>query len=122
MYTKSGDHMFGNVFGPLGSIMSGHHTVGAVQTPGATMLGSGQVSQSAQNMLNGYNGQTAAAQSWQAQQQLAYNQALMAQQRPPKAWMIAGKAMDFDEFLTTLCPEEDDPMRTFLTLKYKGIK
>lgn len=64
------------------------------------------------------------AQQWHAQQQMQYNQALMAQQMQTRQhqWMINGKTMDFTEFLDTICPEEDDPMRTFLTLKYKGVK
>lgn len=59
----------------------------------------------------------------QAQQQnlLAqqYNAALSARQQQ---WMVNGKSMDFAEFLDTICPDKDDPQRTFLTLKYKGVK
>jgi hypothetical protein len=90
-----------------------------VGTAGATILGSGQV------QANSYAGQfSSLAQSWHAQQQQQYNQALMAQQMQTRQhqWMVNGKTMDFAEFLDTICPEEDDPMRTFLTLKYKGMK
>ena len=34
-------------------------------------------------------------------------------------WMIDGKAMDFDEFIETLFPQ-DCAEKTFLVLKYKG--
>jgi hypothetical protein len=59
----------------------------------------------------------------QAQQQnlLAqqYTAALSARQHQ---WMVNGKSMDFAEFLDTICPDADDPQRTYLTLKYKGVK
>jgi len=59
------------------------------------------------------------------QQQIMYNQQLqmaygLARQR--HEWMVNGVTMTFDEFLDAVCPDADDPHRTFLTLKYKGIK
>lgn len=56
-----------------------------------------------------------------AQQQALYNQQLMsihARQHAPKQWMVDGQAMDFDEFVRTVFPE-DTPERTFFLLKYK---
>lgn len=70
-----------------------------------------------------YNSQSALAGPSAQQQAAQYNQALMnslMQQRTE--WMIAGVPMTFDEFLNTLCPDADDPMRSFLTLKYAGRK
>ena len=73
-----------------------------------------------QNMANQmFNSQynTYKAQQTQAAQ---YNQMLaqgLARQRTE--WMIAGRAVSFDEFLNELAPGDDNPMRTFLTLKYK---
>ena len=55
----------------------------------------------------------------------AYSQALASGQGglyQRHQWMINGVGMSFDQFVDTLCPESDDPMRTFLILKYKGTK
>lgn len=41
----------------------------------------------------------------------------MAQQRTE--WMINGVTMTFDQFVETLCPDPEDPMRSYLILKYK---
>jgi len=49
-----------------------------------------------------------------------YNQVLMAglaQQR--HEWMINGRTMTWQEWLDELAPGDDNPMRTFLTLKYR---
>jgi hypothetical protein len=74
----------------------------------------------AQNANTGLYNYANSAQ--QAQQQ--YNQALMnsmlAQQRTE--WMINGRAMTFAQFVEEICPDPDDPMRTFLILKYKDTK
>lgn len=52
-----------------------------------------------------------------AQQQMAqYNAAMMRNQQQ---WMVNGIRMDFTEFLDEIAPGEDNPMRTFLILKYK---
>lgn len=68
-------------------------------------------------------GQGLAAQSQSQLAQQQYNQTLTAGLgRYNKEWMIAGRAMDFAEFVDTLCPDPDDPMRTLLILKYSGIK
>ena len=54
-----------------------------------------------------------------AQQQMAqYNAAMMRNQH---RYMINGRTMTWDEWLDELAPGDDNPQRTFLTLKYKGI-
>lgn len=67
----------------------------------------------------------AQSQSQLAQQQ--YNQALGQYQQnwatpQPTEWMINGRAMSFTEFVDTLCPDPEDPMRSLLILKYSGIR
>lgn len=52
-----------------------------------------------------------------AQQQMAQYNAAM--QRRQHRWMVNGVTMTFDEFLDEMAPGEDNPMRTFLILKYK---
>jgi hypothetical protein len=75
---------------------------------------SGAYQQYAQNQLAG--------QYSQQQAQQLYNSALSQQLgRYRQEWMIAGKAMDFTEFVDTLCPDPEDPMRTLLILKYSGM-
>lgn len=91
-----------------------------------SLLGSMLGSQAAQNLFgyNTYNsaynqnqlGSAAHSAAMAAQQQAMYNAMLNQRQHH---WMINGKSMDFDEFVDTLCPDADDPMRTFLILKYK---
>ncbi len=71
-------------------------------------------------LANQYNqnqqwSQNHAAQMY-AQQQQAYNHALARNQQQ---WMINGQRMTFDEFLNEVAPGDDNPMRTFLILKYK---
>ena len=59
------------------------------------------------------------------QQQMMYNQQLQMAYglaRQKHEWMVNGVTMTFDDFLDTICPDRDDPHRTFLMLKYKGIK
>ena len=74
------------------------------------MLGmAGQYNQNQQ-----YSGQHAA--NMLAQQQAAFNAAMTAQQHQ---WMINGRTMTFDDFLDEVAPGDDNPMRTFLILKYK---
>lgn len=99
-----------------------------VGTAYATAVGSGQssalninqLSSLANQQFNQAYGQT---MNWHAQQQLQYNQALMARMAQQQhRWMINGVTMNFDEFLDTICPEPEDPMRSFLTLKYKGME
>lgn len=80
---------------------------------------------SAQNLYNqGIITGNPAAQNQLSAQAQAYNQALMAaslnQQR--HEWMINGRTMTWTEWLDELAPGEDNPMRTFLTLKYRGTK
>lgn len=62
-------------------------------------------------------GQMAAQQSQLLAQQ--YTAALSARQHH---WMINGETMNWEEFLDAVCPDKDDPHRTYLTLKYKGTK
>lgn len=59
----------------------------------------------------------------QAQQAALYNQALaagLAQQKTE--WMINGRAMSFEQFLDELFPDTEDAHRSFMILKYKGVK
>ena len=73
-----------------------------------------------QGLANAYNqnqqwsGQHAA--QMYAQQQQMYNDALSARQT---SWMINGVRMTFEQFLDEIAPGDDNPMRTFLILKYK---
>ena len=92
----------------------------AVGVAASTAIGSGQTltiqhmqGLANQQFNNAYNQMLAAQQ----QQLGAYNLA-----RQKHEWMVNGQTMTFDEFLDTICPDEDDPHRTFLMLKYKGIK
>lgn len=82
---------------------------------------------SAANSMFGQLGQTglynanqpasiAHAAAMAQQQQAQYNAAMMRNQQQ---WMINGMRMTFDEFLDEIAPGEDNPMRTFLILKYK---
>ena len=72
-----------------------------------------------QQMSGNYAQQAHAAQ----QRVQAYNQALLMQNTymPPRdQFMINGRSMSFDAWLDELAPGEDNSMRTFLILKYKG--
>ncbi len=68
----------------------------------------------AYNQNQPWSGQHAA--QMYAQQQQMYNQALARNQTQ---WMVNGIRMTFDEFLNEVAPGDDNPMRTFLILKYK---
>lgn len=61
---------------------------------------------------NTYRAQQTQAALWNQ----AMSQGLARQQHQ---WMINGVTMTFDQFLDELAPGEDNPMRTFLILKYK---
>jgi hypothetical protein len=71
--------------------------------------------QSAQNQW----GSALGAQGQAAQYNQALMQSLMAQQKQQHHWMINGRTMSFEAWLDELAPGEDNPMRTFLILKYK---
>ena len=94
------------------------------------------MTQSAQNSIwhlncqtglqNAYNQNQQASNShsasWLAQQQaVQYNQARMqnAIMQKQHRYMINGRTMTFEDWLDELAPGEDNPMRTFLILKYK---
>lgn len=66
------------------------------------------------------------SQTMLAQQAAAWNAAVsglgQSMQSAQHRYMINGKTMTFDQFLDELCPESDDPMRTFLILKYKDTR
>ena len=96
---------------------------------GANALGIGTAGPTAIGSAHGQNAML--AQQRAAQQQamsMAQQQNLLAQQynaalsAKQHHWMVNGETMDFEEFLDTVCPDEDDPHRTYLTLKYKGVK
>lgn len=95
--------MFNSIFGLSGSALAHNHNY-------ATVSGQSGLANQASNS------QTS---QWHAQQMMAYSQALMRNQH---RWMVNGVSMTFAEFLDTICPEPDDPMRTFLTLKYAGTR
>lgn len=61
--------------------------------------------------------------NYQAQQAQAaqYNQILMQSQMAQQQhrYMINGRTMSFSDWVDELAPGEDNPMRTFLILKYK---
>lgn len=65
------------------------------------------------------NQQLAAIQAQYNSIGVVYNSILAQNQ---KQWMVNGVAMTWDEFLDAVCPDQDDPHRTYLTLKYKGVK
>lgn len=71
-------------------------------------------------LLSGYNqNQSASGQhaaQMYAQQSQAYNAAMQQRQH---RYMINGRTMTWDQFLDELAPGDDNPMRTFLILKYK---
>ena len=95
--------MFNSLFGQAG--------YAAAAQPQLNQLG-GLANQYNQNQA--YGGQHAA--NMLAQQQAAYNSALSARQH---RFMIDGRTMSFDDFLDEIAPGDDNPMRTFLILKYK---
>ena len=78
-------------------------------------------------LQNAYNQNQQASNSHSANMNLAqqqaaqYNQILMQSQMAQQQhhWMINGRTMTFDQWLDELAPGEDNPMRTFLILKYK---
>lgn len=88
----------------------------------------------AQPMLNQLQGLANAAfnqqyNQYQAQQAQAaqYNQILMQRAAAGLAgqqhnWMVNGKTMTFEQFVDEICPDKDDPHRSYLILKYKGVK
>lgn len=83
--------------------------------PGQSItMTSGSALQNAYNQNQAFSGQHAA--NMYAQQAQAYNAAL---QKPQHRYMINGKTMTWDQFLEELAPGDDNPMRTFLILKYK---
>lgn len=115
--------MFGNLFGDLLGT-AGTSAIGSQQAPQPTVS---QLSQLANQQFNMAYSQQLIQQNQASQQ---YNQSLaqqqlgawqsLAQQR--HEWMINGRTMTFEDFLDEICPDPDDPQRTYLTLKYKGIK
>lgn len=70
-----------------------------------------------QNMQQQWAASARAAQA--AQQQSLYNQQIGHLGTYTKRYMIDGKAMNFDEFIDALFPE-DCAERTYLILKLKG--
>jgi len=83
-------------------------------------------SSGAQQAMKGTSPQNAAQYNAYAQQAGQYSQAQMqamqlglARHKQQHKYMINGRTMDFKQFLDELCPDADDPMRTFLILKYK---
>lgn len=83
----------------------------------SSIFGSGIANNPSQQQMN----QAQAAQ----QQQMMYNQQLQMAYglaRQKSEWMVNGQTMNFDEFLDTICPDADDPHRTYLIMKYKGVK
>lgn len=126
--------MFANVFGQSILGLTASQQVNP-QTAPPVQIGSGysaltnqspmtrqQLANHASQMFgqayNQYLSQSLAAQQNIAAQQMM--RAAMAQQQ--HQWMVNGRTMTFDEFLDEVCPDPDDPHRTYLTLKYKGIR
>ena len=88
---------------------------------GSGMLGNAQNSQSIINpglAQNGYTGSIYASNYAQQSAANAYNAALQKNQH---RYMINCRTMTWDQFLDELAPGDDNPMRSFLTLKYKGM-
>ena len=91
----------------------------------SSMSGQNMAMTSGSGLQNAYNQNQMASNAHSAvmaqQQAVQYNQMLMqsmmAQQQ--HHWMINGRTMTFDQWLDELAPGEDNPMRTFLILKYK---
>jgi hypothetical protein len=84
-------------------------------------MSSGMAAQNAYNQNQAMSGQHAA--NMLAQQQAAYSAAQLGQLgQLQHRYMIDGRSMNFDQFLEELCPDPDDPMRSFLILKYKDTK
>lgn len=75
-----------------------------------TSLGQAQMSQMVANQFAQQY-----AQQWQHQAG-QFNQ--MATQRQHR-FMLDGRTMTFEEFLDEVAPGNENPMRTFLTLKYQ---
>ena len=92
------------------------------------MLGSiGNAQNSQQSMINpglaqnGYTGSIYSQQYHQQRQQQMLGQYNAVLEKKQHRYMINGKTMTWDEFLDELAPGDDNPMRSFLTLKYKGM-
>jgi len=102
--------MFNSIFGY--PVYQNPHQSGQSMT-----MTSGSALQNAYNQNQAFSGQHAA--NMLAQQAQAYNAALQKNQH---RYMINGRTMDFDQFLNELCPDPDDPMRSYLILKYKDTK
>ena len=95
-------------------------------------LGGLSSASNAQGIANGYSQSQLAAQAatlfnnaYQTHQ-AQYTQAqILALGLPINStaaqWMIAGRVLTFDEFVNELFPD-DCPERTYLILKYKGVK
>ena len=81
-------------------------------------MSTSQLSALANQQFNSAYNQAMSQQNAMLAQQ--YNQAWTAARQ--RMWMVNGQAMDFAEFLDSVCPDPEDPHRTYLTLKYKGIK
>jgi hypothetical protein len=82
------------------------------------LISSGSALQNAYNQNQAHSGQHAA--NMLAQQQAAYTAAQLGRLgQLQHRYMINGRSMDFDQFLDELAPGDDNPMRTFLILKYK---
>lgn len=60
---------------------------------------------------------TTAQQQAHAQASQAYTAAMKQHQH---RWMIDGRTMTFQSFLDEIAPGDNNPLRTFLTLKYGG--
>ena len=58
------------------------------------------------------------SQQYAQQALLGHNAAAMRKNQ--HRWMINGRTMTWHEFLDEMAPGEDNPQRTFLTLKYGG--
>lgn len=89
---------------------------GIAAAPPLSQLG---LAAQANAMQNQGFGQAQLAQQYTQAQMQAMSLGLARQQHK---YMINGRTMNFDQFLNELCPDADDPMRTFLTLKYKGME
>lgn len=96
-----------------------------VSSPGTT-LQNAQLGSNSSQLQNNASASTQHSQGMLAQQTAAWNAAVSKLGQPMQSaqhrYMINGKTMTFDQFLDELCPESDDPMRTFLILKYKDTQ
>jgi hypothetical protein len=105
----------------INSSCAGQHQ--AAQAPSLTQSQlAAQAASQFNAAYNNYPGQSYQQQSTQYSQAQMQSMAAGLAQHKQQYWMVNGRTMNFNQFLDEICPDPEDSMRTFLSLKYKGMK